>query len=133
MTLIIIFLILIAIFSNVMMDELDFHYSRLIGKLISSKGESWWNPALSWHNKYIEGSKILTYIFSTVLVWTTDAWHFFKTLFLFSIILILLFVENKELIWWQYGIEFLVCWFLWGLIFESVLGIFGAISDKLNK
>jgi hypothetical protein len=133
MTLIIIFLILIAIFSNVIMDELDFHYSRLIGKLISSKRESWWNPSLSWHNKCIEGSKILTYIFSTVLVWTTDAWHFFKMLFLSSIILIILFIENKELIWWQYGIEFLVCWFLWGLIFESVLGIFGAISDKLNK
>lgn len=133
MLILIIVLGIIAVVSNVIMDELDFHYDRIFGKLIPEQWQSWWNPSLSWHNKYIEGSKILTMIFSTILVWTTDAWHFFKTVFLSCIIFIVLLFENCHLIWWQYIIEFIVLRLVWGILFEATLGIFGAIGSKLNK
>lgn len=113
------------------MDELDFHYNRFIGKIV--KNQNWWNPALSWDNKYISKSKLLKTLFSTVLVFVTDAWHFFKSLFLSSIILIILLIENQYLMWWQYVIEFLVVKLLWGIVYESGLGLIGYLSGLVEK
>jgi len=133
MELLIIILGLVAVATNVIMDELDFHYDRFFKKLIPKKWDSWWNPSVSWRNKYIAKSRFLTFIFSTLLSFCTDAWHFFKALFLSSIALIVLLLENSALKWWQYGIELIAIGLCWGIVWELINGIIGAISDKLKN
>lgn len=52
------------------------------------KMDGWFNPAISWKNKWKSGDSMLGERFfgaSTFLVWLTDAWHFFKMLMLTSI------------------------------------------------
>ena len=68
------------------MDTLQFHYSQSVFK--KSENQLFWNPDLSWENKYKrdgEGSLIrpLTPKFfgsTTFLVFATDAWHLLKEL-----------------------------------------------------
>lgn len=122
-----------AIAANVIMDELHTHYDRFFKKIIPVKWDSWWNPAVSWQNKYVAKSKLLTFIFSTVLSFCTDAWHFFKTIFLTSAVLIGLLLENGALKWWQYGVELLAIGVVWFLVWELINGIIGAIGSKLKN
>jgi hypothetical protein len=122
-----------TVVSNVIMDELHTHYERFFQKIIPKKWDSWWNPSVSWQNKYIAKSKILTFIFSTVLSFCTDAWHFFKTLFLASAVLIGLLLENGTLKPWQYGVELLAIGLVWGITWELINGVIGAISDRLKR
>lgn len=78
-----------------MMDTLQFHWSKF--KTKHQKCDSWfWNPALSWKNKYKDrdqnnGEKFL--FSTTIFVWTTDAWHLFKLLRNLSLFGCLYFVE----------------------------------------
>jgi hypothetical protein len=79
-------LLFIAGLSNGIMDTLQFHYSQSIFPADSE----FWNPALSWRNKWaqVDGELIspLTPRYfgsSTFLVWTTDAWHLFQTIMFF--------------------------------------------------
>ena len=60
------------------------------------KNQQWWNWSISWTNKHrFAGptiwNKILDTCFTTFLVFTTDAWHFFKStfvlLFIISVVL----------------------------------------------
>ena len=68
------------------MDTLQFHYSSSVFK--KSENQLFWNPDLSWENKYkrdAEGSLLrpLTPKFfgsSTFLVFATDGWHLLKEL-----------------------------------------------------
>lgn len=49
------------------------------------KKDSWFNPAISWRNKWKNGDDVYGERFfgsSTILVWITDAWHFFKMIML---------------------------------------------------
>jgi hypothetical protein len=75
---------------NAVMDTLKFRYSRSIFAHISVKlaytdkeksrrFRRWWGPE-SWRNKYTFGlpNTLPRLIFTTVLVWVTDAWHFFQ-------------------------------------------------------
>jgi hypothetical protein len=73
---------------NGTMDKLQFHYSKSVfpqgpdDKLLG-KGELFWNPKLSWRNKYKGGDPELGPAYpgaTTWLVSTTDAWHLLKTL-----------------------------------------------------
>lgn len=123
---------LLAVFCNVVMDEIHTHYSRFFAKIIPKAWQGWWDPSKSWDNKYISGSRILTFIFSTALVPLTDAWHFFKAIFLISISLIILLLENGGLKAWQYGIELIFVGLLWGLVWELINGIIGWLSDILK-
>lgn len=48
------------------------------------KKQNWWNPNISWKNKYknndpTQGPKFFGS--TTFLVWLTDAWHFSKCCF----------------------------------------------------
>ena len=123
----------LAVLCNVIMDEIHTHYSRFFAKIIPANWQGWWDPGRSWKNKYISNSKILTFIFSTTMVWLTDAWHFFKTGFLICIVLIILLLENDALKVWQYIIELAAVGLIWFALWELFNGIIGVLSDKLNN
>jgi len=124
-------LILTAVAANATMDEIKFHWSRWFGKVVKRNfWKIWMNPSLSWKNKYKFENKYLQYLFSTVLVWTTDFWHFLKAIFLnsifLSIIILLKEVVNSDLqIVWALVIANAV----WGVLYEFTRGVYGLLSD----
>jgi len=84
-------LIIIAGISNAIMDVIRFRYHRSI--FISFKKQQWWNPTLSWKNKWKNGDPLQGEKYwgsSRWFVRFTDAWHFFQglmfTCFFLSII-----------------------------------------------
>lgn len=104
-----ILLILIMVLINSTMDKIRFRYSLT---LWSKMGADWWfNPAKSWKNKHKWKP---TWLFRTVLVWTTDFWHLLKFLMLNVI-----FVWVVVLSYGEFNITaFIAFWLFWGLIFE---------------
>ena len=68
---------------DAVIDTLQFHYSKSI---FTKYNEQWWNPAISWTNKYIDHDvnkglrkiTILGFITIDYPVQLTDAYHFFK-------------------------------------------------------
>lgn len=90
MMLIIIIAQILASACNAVMDTLKFRYTRSIFAEYAVKlaytdpkkalrFRRWWGIE-SWRNKYTYGepNSIARLIFSTVMVWVTDAWHFFQ-------------------------------------------------------
>lgn len=81
-------LILISLsgIAEAVMDKLQFHYNKSIFN-DEYFNQSFWNPSLSWTNKWKSDLKTEKFIGSSSLfVFTTDAWHlfkFFRNLFLF--------------------------------------------------
>jgi hypothetical protein len=72
------FLILASGFSEGAMDTLQFHFDRSV---FSKMNILFWNPTISWKNKYKEGdpNKGEKFLFSTTfLVSLTDGWHCMK-------------------------------------------------------
>ena len=72
-------LIFLAAMSEAIMDNLQFHYYKSI--FSNRKSQQFWNPLISWSNKYKNGDKNLGEKFigsTTVFVGLTDAWHLFK-------------------------------------------------------
>jgi hypothetical protein len=70
-------LIILAGIAEGFMDTLQFHYNISIFKLRPK--QNFFNPSLSWVNKYKEDLKTPRFFGSTTLfVFTTDAWHLFK-------------------------------------------------------
>lgn len=127
MVFLIIGLILLAIASNVTMDEIDHRWSRWFGKVIKNeKLAKWLNPRLSWHNKK-SNNKIVQFILSTLLIFITDFWHLLKFIFINSIftIIILLFKLPWEVI--------IIMNLGWGAVFEFVNGIYGLLSDNIKS
>ena len=133
MTALIIILGIIACLSNFLMDEVKHKYDRFFGKILPDSWDGWFNPAKSWQNKWFAESAFLDVMFSTVLVWVTDFWHFAKTVMLVCIGFIIVILENSTLLWWQYALEVLALGLGWFLVWELTNGIVGAISDKLNR
>lgn len=77
----IILFIIIAGISNAIMDVLQFRYSNSIFSRF--KNQNWWNPDLSWRNKWKNGDPSQGEKFwgsSRWFVRFTDAWHFFQGL-----------------------------------------------------
>lgn len=80
-----IILVALAAICNAVMDVISFHYKQSI---FSRYNPQWWNPAISWKNKYIDWDNdvrmekrisignIFSIKYPTFL---TDAWHFFKS------------------------------------------------------
>jgi len=91
-------------------DKLQFHYEASVfprgdDKLLGGT-EQFWNPAISWKNKWKDGQKANgeRFIFSsTALVFITDGWHLFQffklTFFYLAIALPLLQLFGLSL-WW---------------------------------
>ena len=83
MILLILLSTIIAAISNAIMDKLAHHYKRSI--FAKRKNQAWWDPNISWKNKYKnldpkQGPKF--WGATTIFVFTTDAWHFFKWILL---------------------------------------------------
>ncbi|MFN0275416.1 MAG: hypothetical protein ACKVPJ_06715 [Chitinophagales bacterium] len=73
--------------------------------------EAFWNPAISWKNKYENGDPLQGENFpgsSTVFVFTTDAYHLFRTLNKLNLVTIggLEFSERKE--WYEYALDMVI-------------------------
>ena len=78
---------------NSIMDVVSFRYEVSFFKKFSKK---WFDPKISWTNKWKDGNPNKGEKFigsSTVLVSFTDAWHFFKSLMIFFIILGIVFYK----------------------------------------
>ena len=118
-----------AIAANATMDEIRFHWGRAFGKFIKAGTllHKWMYPPISWKNKYRFG--VFNIFFKTVLVWTTDFWHFLKFVFLnslFGIITILAVAIGVNHHWLALMIGFNIAW---GILYEFFSGIFGVIDD----
>jgi hypothetical protein len=90
------FLVLLSGVSEGVMDKIQFHFSKSI--FSNFKNHLFWNPALSWRNKWKNGSPIYGERFkfsSTLFVGVTDAWHMFKTLKNILLFLGLLIISIK--------------------------------------
>lgn len=72
--------------ANGVMDTLQFHYPNSRFAKLSKEQQLYWNPAISWENKYeknLDGSLVqpLRAAFPgsvTVLSFITDGWHLMK-------------------------------------------------------
>lgn len=78
-----IILVSIAGLSKAIMDNLQFHFNRSIFNQLKYN-QKFWDPTLSWSNKYKEGSMTEPKFFGSTnyFVFLTDAWHLFQ-MFLF--------------------------------------------------
>lgn len=73
-------LLILAGACNGVMDALQFHYPTTG----FSEDNRFWNPAVSWENKYRDGDPEkgpAFFLSTTMLVFLTDGWHLFKFLF----------------------------------------------------
>ena len=97
-TLIGIIIIILMIFSGVaesITETLRWHYDKSVFKYFDN--QYYWNPDISWQNKYESTITLKPKFFlsTSLLVWTTDAYHLFRTIdkvcqyFTFMILLIL--------------------------------------------
>ena len=71
---------ILAASCNAVMDTLSHHYSTSI---FINYNPAFWNPKISWKNKYKEGVKAFGpafYLSTGLLVAFTDAWHLFKSI-----------------------------------------------------
>ena len=137
MKLLIIFLLgFFAVICNVTQDEIRFRWGRLFGHWFKpgTKAEQWFNPSLSWENKWISEFLFVKFIMSTVFVWLTDFWHLLKFLIVSSIYVIILILLDLRYSFWEQLAIFALMHLLWGVIFEGFTrGIYGALSDKYIK
>ena len=120
-------LILVSAVGKSVMDKLQFHYSKSI--FSKFKNQQFWNPEISWKNKWKNGNKLQGesfFLSSTVLVFTTDAWHLFQNIFLNLLFLGLFFITFKEISWLK-ALLFLLSRVIFGLKFTYVY------TYKLNK
>lgn len=108
---------ILAAICNAVMDTLAHHYPTSIFTKWDSK---FWNPAISWKNKYKEGVKAYgpAFFLSTgLLVAFTDGWHLFKS----SMIVLI----GISIVTFPY--TFQICLFnnewLNGLVWLSIYGI----------
>ena len=66
---------------NAICDKLVHHWDKSIFK--GYKNERFWNPEISWKNKWKDGDPKNGEAFpfsSGIMVWVTDAWHLFKSI-----------------------------------------------------
>lgn len=78
-------LVVVAGIFKAVMDTLQFHYFTSV---FLPKNPLFWNPSLSWMNKWKSDLKTEKFLFSsTVLVFLTDAWHLFQAGLIFCLIL----------------------------------------------
>jgi hypothetical protein len=85
-----IILLLISAFANAIMDYLQFHYY---------KNNKFWNPKLSWKNKYKNNDKRQGEKFpfsTTILVSFTDGWHLMQNVFLSTLFIFAILFEAKH-------------------------------------
>ncbi len=106
---------------NGIMDTLQFHYSVSI---FQGKNGLYWNPQLSWRNKYKNGNYVEGPAFwgsTTIFSWLTDGWHFFKMLLL-SCLRGAVCVLGGGLL--SFSEKVLLEWLIWLCIWFALIPIF---------
>lgn len=83
-----ILLVIAASISEAIMDNIQFHFHKSIFNEPSKYNPLFWDASISWKNKYKENSMTEPKFYgsTTIFVFVSDAWHFFKflrNLFLF--------------------------------------------------
>jgi hypothetical protein len=77
-------LVLLSGIAEAIMDKIQFHFDKSI---FVNYNQDFWNPTLSWKNKWRSDLKTEKFLWSSSLfVFVTDGWHlskFFRNLFLF--------------------------------------------------
>lgn len=114
-------LILVSIsgLAECIMDKLQFHFFET--PFSDLKNQLFWNPQLSWKNKWKDGDPKLGEKFpgsSTLFVGLTDAWHFFKLIHNLTLFSGLLFIAISGVSTIFILIWFLVARVLFGLTFS---------------
>jgi hypothetical protein len=92
-----IILMTIAGFFKAMMDTLQFHFYDSVFNVGCSKFGSFFNPEVSWRNKYVDG---MTHKGRVKWLWGfinkpvafTDMWHLSQSIYLNAIFIIMLFL-----------------------------------------
>jgi hypothetical protein len=106
--------IILAAFSNAVMDVLSTRYDvSIFGNL---KNRQFWDWNISWRNKWSWGEKEngeKFFLSSTMLSFLTDGWHLFKALMLLFISLAI--VTYKPIFGYFDIILFSI---IWGVVFE---------------
>jgi hypothetical protein len=115
--------IFIAALFSAVSDTLQANFSNSIFKNLNP---TFWNPAVSWVNKWKAGSTSIEKFWgsSTVFVFLTDGFHLAKEL---SIIFICLAVANHTQVtktFFPELIHFLIYFITWGISFQVFWQIF---------
>jgi hypothetical protein len=131
------FLLFISFSAYAVMWTLQFRFTESVFKNLN---RNYWNPAVSWSNKWkMQSTMDLAYFVkdskgktlekfrgsSTIFVWLTDAFHLFQFIFLNSLFLAFSFIaEGKEidgytLQWWS---AFIGIRIIYALVFEGLFG-----------
>jgi len=120
----------IAARSNAVMDILTHHYFTSI---FSEKNSKYWNPIISWKNKYVNGNvkegrkqiKILGKYFN-IHVAFTDGWHKHKSIMISNMCMALFSFTIDIMVWKQFVnvnsillglIYFIISGLLWNKVF----------------
>jgi hypothetical protein len=114
----VVILLILSSIGKAIMDSLQFHFDRSIFNSLSNQ---YWNPEVSWRNKYKDGDPTKGARFfgsTTFLVFITDGWHLSQFIFLNFFMLAL--VNYKYTSSYDSLIDFL----LFSLIFKGVFEIF---------
>lgn len=112
-TLILFILVIIAAVSNAVMDKIKSHHSHSVFKNLSD----FWNPATSWRYKWADGSTTEErfWLSSTVLVFTTDAWHLAQFIMLKAFFILPFIYEPITNYWF---IDFVILHTIFSGVFE---------------
>lgn len=117
------FLILAAA-CNACMDTLQFHYYTSVFNRSGQKDwMQWWNPEVSWKNKYIDGDP--RHGKKKTIIFFTDAWHMFKSL-------MVVFLALSSYFMWQSDfhitrmpfVDFGLYLIAYGIIWNTVFNLF---------
>jgi hypothetical protein len=109
-----IILIALAGICKAVMDKVQFHFGKSI---FADKNQLFWNPGISWRNKWKDGDPTLGEKFwgsSTIFVWTTDAWHLFQSIQIKFLVLAIVFYSPIHS-WW---LDFILLYIIYTGIFE---------------
>ncbi len=126
---------ILAIMASNTLDEIRYHWKRVFAHWFKDKPklEKWFNPAISWNNKYWSDNKYIQWIFMSPLVFITDFWHFLKFVMLncFYGILSLMMIEfgifHMKWYWLILGMNV-----AWGIIYEFSYGVYGLLGDRIK-
>jgi hypothetical protein len=100
------------------MDTLSHHW---YGSWFRRKGfsEQFWNPAVSWENKY-ENWFCLFGKYIKVPSQISDAWHIFKTLMIIFMVLSIVTYNPVSSWWW---VDLLIYGTVWNVWFSTIYWI----------
>ncbi len=107
-------------------ETLKWHYPQFNARFANAN-PSFWNPAISWTNKYKNGDYLQGEKFwqsSRAFVFTTDGYHlsrFFRNAFITSAIAFNVYLTG---VWWQYMILFAGIYLAYTIGFSTIYDLF---------